>query len=77
MSDETEEKLEKLLTVKEAAKLLSISERWLYQAQTEGKVPALRFGRSIRFDPVALRAWLKSQTVTPAVPATFVQPEGA
>ncbi|MCL5280495.1 MAG: helix-turn-helix domain-containing protein [Planctomycetes bacterium] len=49
-----------LLTVRQAAKTLSISERTLFTLTQDGDIPAVRFGRSVRYDPVDLRAWINS-----------------
>ncbi len=40
----------KLLKPKEAAAQLAISERTLYSLTKEGKLPAVRLGRSVRYD---------------------------
>ncbi len=37
-----------LLTVKEVAQELKVSERWITQQITEGKLPAVRFGKTYR-----------------------------
>jgi excisionase family DNA binding protein len=53
-----------LLTPREAAAALCISERSLWSLTRSGTVPAVRIGRSVRYDPVALQAWIAShQTV--------------
>jgi len=49
-----------LLTVKEAAKSLAISERTLWSLTASGGIPAVRFGRSVRYDPADLRRWIES-----------------
>jgi excisionase family DNA binding protein len=57
----TEQTIEPLLlTVRQAAKVLSISERTLFTLTQDGQIPAVRFGRSVRYDPVDLRAWINS-----------------
>jgi excisionase family DNA binding protein len=50
-----EEKLNKLLTVKEAADFLQITENTIYLWARNGKLPCIRFGSSIRFDPEELK----------------------
>ena len=51
-----------LLTPKEMAAFLRVSESWLAKARmrTEGP-PFARVGRSIRYSKAALLRWLKSQ----------------
>lgn len=53
--------LRKLLTPKEAAALLSISERTLWTLTNNGEIPAVRIGRSVRYDPADLAAWIEQQ----------------
>ncbi len=49
---------EALLTIPEAAKILSVSVQRGYELARNGTVPAVRMGRQVRVDPVVLRAWL-------------------
>ncbi len=50
-----------LLTVRQAAKVLSISERTLWGLTKAGDISAVRFGgRNVRYDPADLRAWIDS-----------------
>ncbi len=58
---------EKLLTVKEAAAFLQVSEDRLYRWVAWQTIPHIRLGRSIRFDPEALR---KLGSVSPRRVAT-------
>lgn len=50
-----------LLRPHEAAAALSISERALWTLTATGKLSAVRIGRSKRYDPADLRAWIESQ----------------
>ena len=51
-----------LLTVRDAAKMLSVSERTLQSlTQPHGSIPAVRIGRSVRYSPDDLRAWIALQ----------------
>ncbi len=55
----TEQTIEPLLlTVRQAAKVLSISERTLWTLTANKEIPPVRFGRSVRYDPADLRAWI-------------------
>ena len=53
--------IEPLLKKSEAARLLNMSESWLEKATANGELPAVHFGRSVRYDPADLRAWLESK----------------
>jgi excisionase family DNA binding protein len=49
-----------LLTAKQAAKLLNISERTLYARTADGSIAVVRIGnRGIRYDPADLRRWIE------------------
>ncbi|MEL6396613.1 MAG: helix-turn-helix domain-containing protein [Planctomycetota bacterium] len=49
-----------LLTEREAAAVLSISPRKLWELRMCRKIPCIRFGRAVRYDPEDLTAWIKS-----------------
>lgn len=54
---------ERLLTVKNAADVLRLSESWLAKARMRGDGPAfVKIGRSIRYGESALQEWLRSRT---------------
>ena len=53
------------LTVGDIATLLNVSERQVYNLAAERYIPSFRIGGSVRFDPVAIAAWLR-QKITPA-----------
>ena len=48
-----------LLTARQAAKALCISERTLYSITQRGDLRAVRCGRLVRYDPADLRAWIE------------------
>jgi excisionase family DNA binding protein len=50
-----------LLTARQAAAALSVSERTLWTLTQRGDLPAVRIGRSVRYDPGDLRAWIERQ----------------
>ncbi len=56
---------EELLTVREAAKLLTISAKKLYRMAALGRVPHVRLGRSVRFRREDLERWIQQQSVHP------------
>jgi excisionase family DNA binding protein len=45
----------------QAATFLGMSESWVYTAARSGVLPAIRLGRAVRFDPGALRAWVRGE----------------
>ncbi|MBL8764811.1 MAG: helix-turn-helix domain-containing protein [Phycisphaerae bacterium] len=49
-----------LLTYRQAAKVLGVTERTLWTLVHEGRLPAVRFGRSVRIDPADLRRFIES-----------------
>lgn len=49
-----------LLTEKQAAVMLSISPRKLWELRMCGEIPHVRMGRSVRYDPDDLRDWIKA-----------------
>ena len=51
----------KLVTVRELAAHLAVSESWLYQQVEHGRIPHYRIGRAVRFDPAAITEWLASE----------------
>ncbi len=49
-----------LLTTRQAAKMLTISERTLYTLTKSGQIPAVKLGvRGLRYDPRDLLAWIE------------------
>jgi excisionase family DNA binding protein len=50
-----------LLTPPEAARALAISPRTLWGMTQSGEIPCVRIGRSVRYDPADLRAWISAQ----------------
>lgn len=51
-----------LLTVRDAAAMLCVSERHLHRLTKDGTIPHLRLGKLVRFDAAALTQWIASQT---------------
>lgn len=50
--------VEKLMTYRQAGELLGVTERTIWTLVDQGKLPAVRFGRSVRIDPVDLRVYI-------------------
>lgn len=50
--------VEKLLTYRETAIRLGVTERTIFSMVDRGELPAVRFGRSVRVDPADLRRFI-------------------
>jgi len=59
MKELTQPSTLRLLRPKEAAEMLAISPRKLWELTNCGRIPCLRIDRSVRYDPVDLRAWIQ------------------
>lgn len=57
------ERLPGLLTASELAPRIGISKTTIYDMVTRKRIPYLRIGMMIRFDPHAIAAWLRRSTV--------------
>lgn len=66
---------EDILTIKEVAEYLKVTERTLYRLAQEGKIPAFKVGASWRFRRVDLDAWTRAQRNT-RVDASVESPDG-
>lgn len=53
-----------LLTVEEVAQTLKLSKSMVYLLCQQGKLPTVRFGKSVRVPGPALEAWLREQIRT-------------
>jgi excisionase family DNA binding protein len=49
------------LTVSEAARLLRITTRSIYQMVAESRIPYRRVGRAVRFEQTELMEWTKAE----------------
>lgn len=56
----------RLLHVDEVEHLLGRSKDWIYDEVEAGRLPALRIGRLLRFDPASLAEWLDHRRTPPA-----------
>jgi excisionase family DNA binding protein len=46
-----------LWTVADAARFLRVSKSWVYSATAAGRMPCIRIGALVRFDPASTKAW--------------------
>lgn len=53
-----------LLTERDAAKALAVSPRKLWDLRMSGEIPCVRVGRSVRYDPADLQAWITCSKAT-------------
>jgi excisionase family DNA binding protein len=56
-----------LLDAKQAAELLAIPPTWLLAEARRDRVPHVRFGRYVRFDPEELERWWRARMRGPTV----------
>ena len=47
-----------LLTVRDLARLLKMSERWVHERTRRREIPCYRFGTALRFDRLEVLAWM-------------------
>ncbi|HUU94501.1 MAG TPA: helix-turn-helix domain-containing protein [Phycisphaerae bacterium] len=59
-----------LLTPRQAAKALAISERTLWKFTKRGEVPVVRIGRAVRYDQADLQAWIQRRKAGRAAETT-------
>lgn len=57
------ERLTGLLTAPQLVPLLGMSRTTIYQYVADGRIPYIRIGTMIRFDPHAIAAWLRQHAV--------------
>ncbi len=55
----------RLIDIQEAAHMTGISVPTLYKWVNQRKIPHIKMGRLVKFDPVKLDEWIKQQTVMP------------
>jgi len=49
-----------LLTAHPVAETLAVSSKWVYAAAQRGDLPCVHVGRSVRFIPAEIVAWIES-----------------
>jgi excisionase family DNA binding protein len=52
-----------LMKPTDAAKALTISARKLWSLTAGNEIPHVRIGKSVRYDPADLRAWIENQKI--------------
>jgi len=56
-------KTDQFYTVRTLAEKLAVKPLTIYRLVKEGKIPAVKIGRSVRFDPASIDAFLESVQV--------------
>lgn len=64
------EKRTTALTVSDVAEVLHVSARQVYSLAASNKIPHMRVGGSIRFDPSEFAAWLRQKMITSVASST-------
>ena len=54
-----------LLTIQQAAQITGVSITTLYKWVSHRKIPYIKMGSLVKFDPLKLEEWIKAQTVMP------------
>jgi len=54
-----------LLTIQQAAQITGVSITTLYKWVSHRKIPYIKMGSLVKFDPLKLEEWIKQQTVMP------------
>lgn len=52
----------RLLSVLEAAEILSVCERTVHNLTKRGQLPSVRVGRALRYDPAQLQKFIEQQS---------------
>ena len=55
------ERIDRALTAKELARILSVSTITIFKQAIAGRIPCFRIGTCVRFDPRAVANWLRAQ----------------
>lgn len=57
---------EALWTPAQVAEFLNLSRSWVYQRAEDGTLPCLRIGGALRFEPEAIREWVRKKAAESA-----------
>lgn len=64
----------RLLNLKQVAEQLNVNERHVRRLVFERRIPYLKWGHLLRFDPVELQEWLERARVAPDEPKAPINP---
>lgn len=62
-----------LLDVKGAAQLLNLPASWIAAEARANRIPHVRFGRYVRYEPDELRAWYRQRARGPRIRGAAMQ----
>ena len=62
----SQEKLPRLLDIRDVAEHLGVTERHVRRLVAERRIPFVKWGHLLRFDPDEIVSWLDGVTVPPA-----------
>ena len=62
IQSEDKQAIQLLLTVREAAKALSVCEKTLWTMTKNGEIPVIRMGRAVRYPLDGLRQWISEKS---------------
>jgi hypothetical protein len=65
MSDQTTMETDGLWTADDVARFLKTSRSWVYHRAQAGRLPCLKIGGLLRFDPVAIRGLVAGDGLRP------------
>ena len=57
-----------LMTIEQAGERLGVSTRHMRRLVAERRIPYVKWGHLLRFDPLAIDEWVERFSVEPAVP---------
>jgi excisionase family DNA binding protein len=56
--------MDRLLTAKQVGELLNVRAYTIYEWVKAGRLPAIREGRTLRFSPAGLEAWVRARSAS-------------
>lgn len=59
--EKSETPVEKLVNVREMARILDVPVSWLYERTRLGTIPCIRIGKYVRFDPLEVLTFFRKQ----------------
>ena len=62
MKQQDKQQIRLLLSVRDAAKALSVCEKTLWTLTQKGQIPVIRIGRAIRYPVDGLRVWIQKES---------------
>ncbi|MFM7150806.1 MAG: helix-turn-helix domain-containing protein [Gemmataceae bacterium] len=62
-----------LVTARQGAKMLSISERTLWALSQQGTIPAVKLGKAVRYSVKVLETWVANQSIRSPAPEIWAE----